>query len=108
MNYLAQNLEGLHKRYPALALATQENPGGLLTVVPSREGIPSATHEGRWVHSEYDPRKEAQAWAEAQLLEWKAGELGVVLGVGLLYHVEALVALKPQWGDAGGRRAQCG
>ena len=96
MNYLARNLEGLRKRYPVLVQTTQENRGGLLTVVPSREGSPSATHEGRWVHSAYDPRKEAHAWAEAQLLEWKPGELGVVLGVGLLYHVEALVALKPQ------------
>jgi spore maturation protein CgeB len=48
------------------------------------------------VHSGYDPRKEAQAWAEDQSREWKAGELGVVFGVGLLYHVEALVARKPQ------------
>lgn len=96
MNYLAQNLEGLRKRYPALVQATQEISGGLLTVVPSREGSPSATRGGRWVHSGYDPRKEAQAWAETQLHEWKAGELGVVLGVGLLYHVEALVALKPE------------
>lgn len=96
MNYLTQNLEGLRTRYPTLAQNTQESSGGLLTVVPSREGSPSATHVGRWVHSGYDPRQEAQAWAKAQLLEWKAGELGVVLGVGLLYHVEALVALKPQ------------
>lgn len=96
MSYLAQNLEGLRKQYPALVDATQENPGGLLTIAPSREGSPSATHDGRWVHSGYDPRKEAQAWAESQLLEWKAGELGVVLGVGLLYHVEALASVKPQ------------
>jgi spore maturation protein CgeB len=96
MNYLAKNLEGLHKQYPELTHATRENSGGLLTVVPSREGSPSATHEGRWVHSGYDPRKEAQAWVEVQSREWKAGELGVVFGVGLLYHVEALVARKPQ------------
>ena len=96
MNYLAQNLEGLRERYPALVQTAREAKGGLLTIVASREGSPSATHEGRWVHSGYDPRKEAQAWAEAQLLEWKAGELGVVLGVGLLYHVEALLALKPK------------
>jgi spore maturation protein CgeB len=50
---------------------------------------------GQWVHSAYDPRKEAKAWAEAQLREWHAGEIAVVLGVGLLYHVEALAALKP-------------
>ncbi len=96
MNYLAQNLEDLRTLYPALVHATQESPGGRLTIVPSREGSPSATHDGRWVHSGYDPRKEARAWAEAQLLEWKAGELGVMLGVGLLYHVEALAVLKPR------------
>ena len=96
MNCLAQNLECLRKRYPTLAQTTQENSGDLLTVVPSREGSPSATHAGQWIHSAYDPRKEAQAWAESQLREWKAGELGVVLGVGLLYHVEALVARKPE------------
>lgn len=96
MNYLAQNLEGLRKRYPALVQITQDNHGGFLTIVPSREGSPSATHNGRWVHSGYDPRKEARTWAETQLLQWKEGELGVVLGVGLLYHVEALAALMPQ------------
>lgn len=61
----------------------------------SREGTPSATHGGQWIHSAYDPRKEAGSWAEQQVGEWKTGELGVVLGVGLLYHVEALVLIKP-------------
>lgn len=95
MNYLAQNLDGLHKRYSVLVRTTQENRGGRLTVMSSREGSPSAMYKGRWVHSGYDPRKEAQAWADAQLAEWKAGELGIVLGVGLLYHVEALAVMKP-------------
>lgn len=96
MNYLAQNLEGLREHDPAFVQAVRESSGGLLMVVSSREGSPSAMHEGRWVHSGYDPRREAHAWADAQLLEWKAGELGVVLGIGLLYHVEALLARKPQ------------
>jgi len=61
----------------------------------SREGAPSATHGGQWIHSAYDPRKEAGSWAEQQIGEWKIGELGVVLGVGLLYHVEALALIKP-------------
>ncbi|UVT21069.1 MAG: glycosyltransferase [Nitrospira sp.] len=96
MSYLAKNLEGLRRLSPALVQAAQDSPDGLLTIVPSREGSPSATYDGRWVHSGYDPRKEARVWAEARLLEWKTDELGVVLGVGLLYHVEALVALKPR------------
>jgi spore maturation protein CgeB len=95
MNYLAQNLDGLRQLYPALVQAAQDSAGGLLTIVASKEGSPSATQGGQWVHSGYDPRKEVRAWAEARLLEWKEGELGVVLGVGLLYHVEALAAMKP-------------
>lgn len=95
MNYLLQNLHGLHDTLPELKHALLECPGGVLAIAPSREGSPSATCEGQWVHSSYDPLEEARAWAEAQLSEWKPGELGVVLGVGLLYHVEALASLKP-------------
>jgi spore maturation protein CgeB len=64
-------------------------------MVSSREGAPSATYGGQWIHSAYDPRKESGSWAEQQVCEWKTGELGVVLGVGLLYHVEALALIKP-------------
>jgi spore maturation protein CgeB len=95
VDYLTQNLEGLRKTFPALMEAAKNSRGGVLTITPSREGSASATHEGQWIHSSYDPRKEARAWAEAQVREWKAGEIGVVLGVGLLYHVEALAAIKP-------------
>lgn len=95
VEYLHQNLENLRRSVPALIEAVREGRGGVLTIVPSREGSPSATHRGQWVHSAYDPRKEAQSWAEQQVREWKEGEVGVVLGVGLLYHVEALALVKP-------------
>ena len=95
MEYLTQNLEGLRKTFPALIQAVKESRGGLVSISPSREGSMSATYEGQWIHSSYDPRKEGRTWAETQLREWKTGELGVVLGVGLLYHVEALAAMKP-------------
>lgn len=95
MDYLTNNLESLRNTSPALAGAVKDSPGGILTLKESREGSVSAMCGGQWIHSAYDPRREARAWAEAQLLEWKAAELGVVFGVGLLYHVEALAALKP-------------
>ncbi len=95
MAYLRQNLEALRTRAPALAAALDESPGGALTIAVSQEGAPSATVNGHWIHSAYDPRREAQAWAQRQLQAWKAGEVGVVFGVGLLYHVEALMAAKP-------------
>ncbi len=95
MEYLNHNLERLRHSYPALVAALTESRGGVLTMAPSREGAPSATHGGQWIHSAYDPRKEAGSWAEQQVGEWKTGELGVVLGVGLLYHLEALALIKP-------------
>ena len=95
MDYLNQNMEQLRQSSPALAAAVKESPGGVLSIVASREGAPSATYQEQWVHSAYDPRKEAKTWAEQQVGEWKTGEVGVVLGVGLLYHVEALARLKP-------------
>lgn len=95
MNLLQTHLDGIRNTFPDLVSAMTENAGGVLSVAPSREGSPSATQDGQWIHSAYDPRKEAQSWAALQVKEWHAGELGVVLGVGLLYHVEALVATKP-------------
>ncbi len=95
MEYLNHNLERLRHSYPALVAALRESRGGVLTMASSREGAPSATHGGQWIHSAYDPRKESGSWAEQQVGEWKTGELGVVLGVGLLYHVEALALIKP-------------
>lgn len=95
MEYLNQNLERLRRTVPALVDAVKASRGGILTIVSSREGAPSATHQGQWVHSAYDPIKEAGSWAERQGKEWKAGESGVVLGVGLLYHVEALARACP-------------
>jgi spore maturation protein CgeB len=95
VDYLNHNLEGLQRTCLALAAAVRDASGGVLMLKESREGSVSAMCEGQWIHSAYDPRKEAKGWAEAQLREWQAGELVVVLGVGLLYHVEALAAVKP-------------
>ncbi|MCP9456490.1 MAG: glycosyltransferase [Nitrospira sp.] len=94
MNNLPDNLPWLRKTAPALAEAVRAAPGGVLSLLPSREGTVTAKHGDRWIHSSYDPRKEARAWANAQFKEWKDDEVGVGLGVGLLYHVEALASLK--------------
>ncbi|MCA1957963.1 MAG: glycosyltransferase [Nitrospira sp.] len=75
--------------------AVRSAAGSVLSLTPSREGSVTAKYGDRWVHSSYDPRKEARVWADAQLKEWKDQEIGVVFGVGLLYHVESLALLKP-------------
>jgi len=95
MSHLSDNLEVLRVTDPALAAIVADSRGGRLSIHASRDGAPSAQCDGHWVHSSYDPRKEAAGWASAQLKQWRADEVGVVLGVGLLYHVEALLAAKP-------------
>ena len=93
--HLNDNLAQLPSAQAALRARILESPDGRFSLVPSREGSPSAQCEGQWIHSAYDPKREAASWAAQQLPEWRAGELAVVLGVGLLYHVEALVARAP-------------
>lgn len=95
MELLHTNLDGITKTFPDLVSALKESPGGRLAITASREGSPTAQYDEQWIHSAYDPRREARSWAELQANAWQPGELGVVLGVGLLYHIEALAALKP-------------
>lgn len=94
MNSFETNVSRLAQSDPALAAALRQSRGGTLEIVPARSGIPSARAHGRWIHSAYDPIKEAQAWAEGQT--YQDGETIVVLGVGLLYHAEALCARLPR------------
>ena len=94
MNSFETNISGLAQRDPALASALRQSGGGTLEIVQARTGMPSARANGRWIHSAYDPVKEAQAWAEGQ--SYQEGETMVVFGVGLLYHVEALCAHLPR------------
>lgn len=95
MTFLQTHLDAIRKTFPELVSAVAESPGGVLAMSASREGSPTATQDRQWIHSAYDPKKEARAWADVQTKEWQPGELGVVLGAGLLYQIEALAAVKP-------------
>ena len=94
MNSFESNVSRLAQSDPALAAALRQSGGGMLEIVQARSGVPSARANGRWIHSAYDPIKEAQGWAESQ--SHQDGETIVVLGVGLLYHIEALCAGLPR------------
>jgi spore maturation protein CgeB len=58
--------------------------------------MPTASATGRAIHSAYDPWHEALAWGHAQAKLCQSGEIAVVLGVGLLYHAEALRQSLPE------------
>jgi len=92
MNSFQKNLEIIHKHDPGLGSKLQKTSGGVLSINLAKNGMPSAMVSGRQVHSAYDPMREAEQWADQQAQDYQSGETLVVLGVGLLYHVEALHA----------------
>ena len=92
MNIFQGNVEILRQHDPALAAQVLESSGGTLSIQPSKSGVPTAMVKNRSIHSAYDPVCEAERWAEHQARDCQAGEVLVILGVGLWYHVEALLA----------------
>lgn len=90
MSVFDHNLTAIALKDPALAAAIRDAAGGVLHMTSARTGLPTATASGRSLHSAYDPSREAEAWAKAHAEVCHPGEIVLVLGVGLLYHVEAL------------------
>lgn len=90
MNHFTANIMRLAARYPDLAASLKAARGEVLKIESARNGMPSARRDGRWIHSAYDPLREAETWADSHARACHAGETVVVSGVGLLYHVEAI------------------
>ena len=92
MNVFQENVSILRSQDPALASQVLNTPGGILSIHPAKSGQPTAVVKNRSIHSSYDPLREAEQWAAHHAKDCQAGEVLVVLGVGLWYHLEALLA----------------
>jgi spore maturation protein CgeB len=90
VSVLKQNVSLLRRQNQALAAQILQVPGGTLAIQPAKSGMPTALVNSRYIHSAYDPVREAERWAEQRIKDCQTGETIVVLGVGLLYHVQAL------------------
>jgi len=95
MNTFQENFALLEKSAPALRQQLESVAGGFLDIQPAKSGVPTATRHHQWLHSAYDPQKEAERWAAQHRKVCKSGEALLIFGVGLLYHVEALCRLLP-------------
>jgi spore maturation protein CgeB len=95
MDVLKQNIGILRDQNPILAAQILQVPGGTLSIQPAKSGMPTALVDSRYLHSAYDPVREAERWAEERVKECQAEETIVLLGVGLLYHVQALRQMLP-------------
>ena len=90
MSLIQDNLKIIGSKKPALAQQLKNSEGGVLNLSQAKNGMPTARVADRWVHSSYDPWKEAQTWAEETIQEHQSGEALLIFGVGLLYHIEIL------------------
>lgn len=94
-----QNLRALQHHNPALAeILRAKPPVQDLEVITARNGDPVPVWRGRPLYSHYDPRREAAAWAaRAVVAPPPAGRVTyVVFGLGLGYHLEALLKRDPR------------
>lgn len=95
-----EHLHILRRRFASLAELVERQGGSLPAAVEistARNGMPTAAirHADRscFVHSTFNPLVEAQRWA--QEINTVASDFIVVVGLGLGYHVEALVDGRP-------------
>ncbi len=95
MDMLKQNIGILRDQDKALAAQILQVPGGILSIQSAKSGMPTALVNSRYLHSAYDPVREADRWAKQRLNDCHSRETLVVLGVGLLYHVQALRQMLP-------------
>jgi len=93
MDFYAGNLKSLKKHHPYLLarLESKTDTTGLPAVedVVARSGVPTLKINGRFLHSVYDPAREAKEIISAQKLG--ANNNVVVFGFGLGYHLAEMV-----------------
>lgn len=93
MSTMEGNLAALRARDPETAARVERAAPAPFEIVRARSGDPTARIGEAWLHSRYDPAREAARAAEAEdLLGIQAA---VALGLGLGYALEALAARLP-------------
>ena len=97
MNYYAKNIETLRRCDPQLAARIESlklSPD--LCAESARNGEPTIKIDGIYLHSPYNPAKEAQEWAALVAEEEPdfpgGAAIPTILGFGLGYHLKALLS----------------
>lgn len=97
MDFYNLNMAALRKRYPRLVNSLENANLDHCRVMQAKNGAPTlkVRFEGRevFVHSAYDPQKEARRWADE--VDLKPRDLLIVFGFGLGYHILELLKKAP-------------
>lgn len=108
MSHFEHNLELLRKASEPLAqqMEKQREEHGIPTqlgpysIEPSRSGLPTVRYHGEgesfFLHSPYDPAREAEQYAEKTLESAGEGNFNIFFGLGLGYGVNEVVKRLPE------------
>ena len=92
MTHFEKNIAVLRRHNPALAARLETVPGGGIALETARNGEPTAKVGDIYLHSPYNPSREAEEWAKSQAAQFPADQPLTVLGFGLGHHLRTLAA----------------
>lgn len=97
MDFYNINMSAFRKRYPDLVKSLEDADLSFCKVVQAKNDTPTlkVQYEGKevFVHSAYDPQKEARRWADE--VDIHPHDLLIVFGFGLGYHIVELLNKAP-------------
>ena len=95
MNFLEENIEILCAKYPGFKtdIIDKYQSAENLIITLSKSGKPTATLDGKYIHSNREPVKEAERLVKSEIP--KNVSACIIEGFGLGYYVDAILALKP-------------
>ncbi len=93
MNYLEKNLQYLKNRFPLLytSLSQSKDNSDIFSIIPTKQGSPTALLDGIYIHSRFDPIKEAERFIYSEVT--KDADYIIFAGFGLAYHIEAFLKI---------------
>lgn len=95
--YLKNNLSVLKKSQPGLAdRIDSAEPATDISFVTAKTGLPVMVRRGISLHSRHDPEAEARRFLETESATMSQGATPVVFGLGMGYHVRALLKQFPR------------
>lgn len=95
MSFMENNTEVLCTKYPGFKseIIDKYRDEGDLVLSNSKSGLPTATVNGRFIHSNREPVKEAEKLIQLEIPEKISA--CIVEGFGLGYYVDAILTLRP-------------
>ncbi len=92
MNYFSHNIDTVRSHFPHYYARMHDAPRDCLRVLTCKNGDMSAEYQGQLLHSQRDPRREAERIAKRVSEETPPDcDALICLGFGLGYHIEALL-----------------